>query len=157
MAAETHCCVLQVPGRVGDAAVPGGGAYADDEVGACGSTGDGDIHLRFLPCYQVRQAYCWTWSCESFRRRCFMSAEDNVMCPIYPCTPSRDHDKRLRCRWWRACGGDSAHRRQLRQQCAGWCGSTQDMWVQYWLWTGMAGMPQRATAGRSHMLCNQPE
>lgn len=43
----------KVPGRVGDAAVPGGGAYADNEVGACGSTGDGDIHLRFLPCYQV--------------------------------------------------------------------------------------------------------
>jgi N4-(beta-N-acetylglucosaminyl)-L-asparaginase len=44
---------FQVPGRVGDAAVPGGGAYADSEVGACGSTGDGDIHLRFLPCYHV--------------------------------------------------------------------------------------------------------
>lgn len=43
----------QVPGRVGDAAVPGGGAYADSDVGACGSTGDGDVHLRFLPCYQV--------------------------------------------------------------------------------------------------------
>jgi N4-(beta-N-acetylglucosaminyl)-L-asparaginase len=38
---------------VGDAAVPGGGAYADSTVGGCGSTGDGDIHLRFLPCYQV--------------------------------------------------------------------------------------------------------
>ena len=45
---------VQVPGRVGDAAVPGGGAYADSEVGACGSTGDGDLHLRFLPCYQAR-------------------------------------------------------------------------------------------------------
>lgn len=43
----------QVPGRVGDGSVPGGGAYADSEVGACGATGDGDVHLRFLPCYQV--------------------------------------------------------------------------------------------------------
>lgn len=33
--------------------MPGGGAYADSDVGACGSTGDGDVHLRFLPCYQV--------------------------------------------------------------------------------------------------------
>lgn len=45
---------VQVPGRVGDAAVPGAGAYADSTVGGCGATGDGDMHLRFLPCYQVR-------------------------------------------------------------------------------------------------------
>lgn len=37
-----------------DSAVAGAGAYADSDVGGCGSTGDGDIHLRFLPCYQVR-------------------------------------------------------------------------------------------------------
>ncbi|CAL8463563.1 g3097 [Coccomyxa elongata] len=36
-----------------DSAVAGAGAYADSRVGACGSTGDGDIHLRFLPCYQA--------------------------------------------------------------------------------------------------------
>ena len=35
--------------RVGDAAVPGGGAYASHAAG-CGSTGDGDAHLRYLPC-----------------------------------------------------------------------------------------------------------
>lgn len=43
----------KVPGRVGDACVPGGAAYADNEVGGCGSTGDGDLHLRLQPCYQV--------------------------------------------------------------------------------------------------------
>lgn len=49
-----HCAAAaQVPGRVGDACVAGGAAYADDDVGACGSTGDGDLHLRFAPCYQV--------------------------------------------------------------------------------------------------------
>ena len=42
-----------MPGRVGDAAVPGGAAYVDDEAGACGATGQGDINLRFLACYQV--------------------------------------------------------------------------------------------------------
>ena len=43
----------QIPGRMSDSAVAGAGAYADSRVGGCGSTGDGDIHLRFLPCYQV--------------------------------------------------------------------------------------------------------
>jgi N4-(beta-N-acetylglucosaminyl)-L-asparaginase len=43
----------KIPGRVSDCGVPGAGAYADAAVGACGSTGDGDAHLRFLPCYQV--------------------------------------------------------------------------------------------------------
>jgi Asparaginase len=51
----------QVPGRVGDAAVPGAGAYADSEVGGCGATGDGDIHLRFMPCYQVHKGYSWSY------------------------------------------------------------------------------------------------
>lgn len=43
----------KVPGRVGDACIAGGAAYADNDVGGCGSTGDGDLHLRFQPCYQV--------------------------------------------------------------------------------------------------------
>jgi N4-(beta-N-acetylglucosaminyl)-L-asparaginase len=43
----------KVPGRVGDAAIPGAGAYAVTHVGACGATGDGDIMMRFLPCYRV--------------------------------------------------------------------------------------------------------
>jgi N4-(beta-N-acetylglucosaminyl)-L-asparaginase len=43
----------KIPGRVGDAALSGGGSYSDSTVGGCGSTGDGDIHLRFLLCYQA--------------------------------------------------------------------------------------------------------
>jgi len=43
----------KIAGRVGDAAIPGGGCYADSRVGACAATGDGDIHVRFLPCYQA--------------------------------------------------------------------------------------------------------
>ena len=43
----------QIPGRMSDSAVAGAGAYAETGIGGCGSTGDGDIHLRFLPCYQV--------------------------------------------------------------------------------------------------------
>jgi isoaspartyl peptidase/L-asparaginase-like protein (Ntn-hydrolase superfamily) len=34
---------------VGDGAIVGASAYADDDVGACGATGDGDVMMRFLP------------------------------------------------------------------------------------------------------------
>lgn len=37
--------------RVGDGPIAGSSAYADDEVGGCGATGDGDIMMRFLPWY----------------------------------------------------------------------------------------------------------
>lgn len=52
-ACSTNGAIHKIPGRVGDGAAPGAGAYADSSVGACGATGDGDVHLRFLPCYQV--------------------------------------------------------------------------------------------------------
>ncbi|KAL3149107.1 hypothetical protein ABBQ32_001948 [Trebouxia sp. C0010 RCD-2024] len=54
----------KVPGRVGDACVAGGAAYADDEVGGCGSTGDGDLHLRFQPCYQASLCYTSFAKCQ---------------------------------------------------------------------------------------------
>ncbi|KAF4122052.1 N4-(beta-N-acetylglucosaminyl)-L-asparaginase [Geosmithia morbida] len=43
----------KVPGRVGDGPIPGSGSYVDGEVGGCGATGDGDVMMRFLPCYQA--------------------------------------------------------------------------------------------------------
>jgi N4-(beta-N-acetylglucosaminyl)-L-asparaginase len=52
-ACSTNGAINKVPGRVGDGAIPGGGSYVDSEVGGCGATGDGDVHIRFLPCYQV--------------------------------------------------------------------------------------------------------
>ena len=52
-ACSSNGAVHKVPGRVGDAAIPGGGIYVDSQVGGCGATGDGDVHLRFLPCFQV--------------------------------------------------------------------------------------------------------
>lgn len=48
---------MQVPGRVGDASIPGGGAYAESGVGGCASTGNGDLHIRFLPCHQACRSY----------------------------------------------------------------------------------------------------
>jgi isoaspartyl peptidase/L-asparaginase-like protein (Ntn-hydrolase superfamily) len=47
--AHSNGAARKISGRVGDAAVQGGGAYATP-AGACGSTGDGNAHLRFLPC-----------------------------------------------------------------------------------------------------------
>lgn len=56
VACSTNGAKNKIPGRVGDGAVPGGGAYVDGDVGGCGATGDGDVHLRFLPCFHVVEA-----------------------------------------------------------------------------------------------------
>ena len=53
-ATSTNGNCAKVAGRVGDAAIVGAGAYAVSGVGACGATGDGDVMMRFLPCYQAR-------------------------------------------------------------------------------------------------------
>lgn len=45
----------KVPGRVGDAPIAGAGAWVDSDWGGCGATGDGDIMMRFAPCYQAVQ------------------------------------------------------------------------------------------------------
>ena len=37
--------------RVGDAAVPGAGAYVDSSIGGAAATGDGDVMMRFLPSF----------------------------------------------------------------------------------------------------------
>lgn len=50
---STNGAAHKVPGRVGDSPIPGSGAYVDGEVGGCGATGDGDVIMRFLPCYQA--------------------------------------------------------------------------------------------------------
>ncbi|KAF1967314.1 asparaginase [Bimuria novae-zelandiae CBS 107.79] len=50
---STNGATWKVPGRVGDGPITGSGSYVDGEVGGCGATGDGDIMMRFLPCYQA--------------------------------------------------------------------------------------------------------
>ncbi|XP_027341469.1 probable isoaspartyl peptidase/L-asparaginase 3 isoform X2 [Abrus precatorius] len=50
---STNGATFKIPGRVGDGPIAGSSAYGVDEVGACCATGDGDIMMRFLPCYQV--------------------------------------------------------------------------------------------------------
>ena len=43
----------KIPGRVGDAPIPGAGGYVDENVGACVATGDGDVMMRYLPSFQA--------------------------------------------------------------------------------------------------------
>ena len=50
---STNGAGRKVPGRVGDGPITGSGSYVDADVGGCGATGDGDIMMRFLPCYQA--------------------------------------------------------------------------------------------------------
>ncbi|KAI1472734.1 asparaginase-domain-containing protein [Daldinia caldariorum] len=50
---STNGASRKVPGRVGDGPITGSGSYVDGEVGGCGATGDGDVMMRFLPCYQA--------------------------------------------------------------------------------------------------------
>lgn len=50
---STNGATHKVPGRVGDGPIMGSGSYVDSDVGGCGATGDGDIMMRFLPCYQA--------------------------------------------------------------------------------------------------------
>ncbi|XP_050943250.1 probable isoaspartyl peptidase/L-asparaginase 3 isoform X5 [Cucumis melo] len=50
---STNGATFKIPGRVGDGPIAGSSAYVDSDIGACGATGDGDIMMRFLPCYQV--------------------------------------------------------------------------------------------------------
>ena len=45
----------KIPGRVGDGPIAGSGAWVDSDWGGCGATGDGDIMMRFAPCFQAVQ------------------------------------------------------------------------------------------------------
>ena len=51
-ATSTNGASHKIAGRVGDSPIAGSGAYATKD-GGCASTGDGDVMMRFLPCYQA--------------------------------------------------------------------------------------------------------
>lgn len=44
---------FKIPGRVGDSPIIGAGLYADNEVGAAGSTGRGEANLNNLSCFLI--------------------------------------------------------------------------------------------------------
>ncbi|OQS07737.1 N(4)-(Beta-N-acetylglucosaminyl)-L-asparaginase [Thraustotheca clavata] len=59
----------KIKGRVGDAPIPGAGAYVDNTKGGAAATGDGDIMMRFLPSYRavqdMGQGICPQKACEN--------------------------------------------------------------------------------------------
>ncbi|GMT27175.1 hypothetical protein PFISCL1PPCAC_18472 [Pristionchus fissidentatus] len=50
---STNGATHKIPGRMGDSASPGSGAYAMEGVGGAAATGDGDIMMRFMPSYHA--------------------------------------------------------------------------------------------------------
>ena len=64
---------FKIPGRVGDSPIPGAGSYGDQEVGGAVATGNGDVMMRFLPCYHavelMRQGMPPKLACEAAIKR----------------------------------------------------------------------------------------
>ena len=64
---------FKIPGRVGDSPIPGAGAYGDQDAGGAVATGNGDVMMRFLPCYHVvelmRQGMPPKLACEAALKR----------------------------------------------------------------------------------------
>jgi len=48
-ACSTNGMNHKIAGRVPDSSIPGSGGWAENAVGACSATGDGDVMLRFSP------------------------------------------------------------------------------------------------------------
>jgi N4-(beta-N-acetylglucosaminyl)-L-asparaginase len=44
---STSGLAFKIKGRVGDVAIPGAGAYVDNDVGGAAATGNGDVMMRF--------------------------------------------------------------------------------------------------------------
>jgi N4-(beta-N-acetylglucosaminyl)-L-asparaginase len=60
---------FKIKGRVGDVAVPGAGAYLDNDVGGVAATGNGDIMMRFSPAaFAVEQMRLGLSPAEACRR-----------------------------------------------------------------------------------------
>ncbi|CEG40840.1 n-(beta-n-acetylglucosaminyl)-l [Plasmopara halstedii] len=71
MAAGTSSngAIHKIAGRVGDASVPGAGAYVDSTIGGAAATGDGDVMMRFLPSFfAVQEMKKGTHPLEACRR-----------------------------------------------------------------------------------------
>lgn len=50
---STNGLAFKLPGRVGDTPIAGAGAYCDNDIGAAIATGNGDVMMRFLPCFHA--------------------------------------------------------------------------------------------------------
>lgn len=73
----------KIPGRLGDSPIHGAGQYTDNEIGAAGSTGWGEINIKacggFLTVEGMRRGLSPTDACLETLRRCVRVAEDKLM------------------------------------------------------------------------------
>jgi N4-(beta-N-acetylglucosaminyl)-L-asparaginase len=72
----------KIPGRLGDSPIHGAGQYTDNDVGAAGSTGWGEINMKacggFLTVEHMRRGMAPTDACLETLRRCIRVAEDRL-------------------------------------------------------------------------------
>ena len=75
----------KLPGRLGDSPIHGAGQYTDNEVGAAGSTGWGEINIKtcgaFLTVEHMRRGMSPTDACLETLRRAVRVAEDRLLAP----------------------------------------------------------------------------
>lgn len=75
----------KVPGRLGDSPIHGAGQYTDNDVGAAGATGWGEINIKacggFFIVEQMRRGMSPTDACMEALRRCLHVAEDALRLP----------------------------------------------------------------------------
>jgi len=73
----------KVPGRLGDSPIHGAGQYTDNDIGAAGSTGWGEINIKacggFLTVESMRRGMSPTDACLETLRRCVRVAEDRLL------------------------------------------------------------------------------
>jgi N4-(beta-N-acetylglucosaminyl)-L-asparaginase len=77
-ACSTSGTAWKTPGRVGDSSIPGAGLYVDNEIGAAGATGRGEIAMRnclsFLVVELMRNGLSPQEACEAAIRRAAATA-----------------------------------------------------------------------------------
>ncbi len=75
----------KIPGRLGDSPIPGAGQYTDNDIGAAGSTGWGEINIKtcggFLTVEHMRRGMSPTDACLETLRRSVHVAEDHLLAP----------------------------------------------------------------------------
>ena len=75
----------KIPGRLGDSPIHGAGQYTDNDIGAAGSTGWGEVNIKtcggFLTVEHMRRGMSPTDACLETLRRAVRVAEDHLLTP----------------------------------------------------------------------------
>ncbi|MGW8317491.1 MAG: N(4)-(beta-N-acetylglucosaminyl)-L-asparaginase, partial [Bacteroidales bacterium] len=86
-ACSTSGTAFKVHGRVGDSPIIGAGLYVDNEIGAAGATGVGEVVIKTVGSYSVvesmRQGYSPQEACEEAVNRALRKIPDARNLPIY--------------------------------------------------------------------------